>query len=300
MDFLLTCDVESFSIPLNRCDQDTGHQVYKVGLPRVLELCAKHDIPATFYFTGELAEIVPEAIDLVKDHAHEIGCHGYSHDVDRAFDLLTLDQQIQDLTKAKKIIESVAGTIVSFRAPALRINDDLVNALKITGFETDSSICPQRFDGPFTFGSTKKLNWLSATRKPGYLDKDHSVLEIPISAFIIPYIGTTMRMAPTLIKILEKFLFYESKITEKPLVFLFHPNECIDIKNPVERTRRTKNYFHYIFADVIRQQMKLKNLGAPSIRLLDTILTSAHHSGFEFVTAKEFSNKFKNKNAEIQ
>ena len=54
MDFLLTFDVESFSIPLNRCDRDTALQVYDQGLPRVLELCAKHDINATFYFTGGL------------------------------------------------------------------------------------------------------------------------------------------------------------------------------------------------------------------------------------------------------
>jgi peptidoglycan-N-acetylglucosamine deacetylase len=300
VDFLLTCDVESFSIPLNRCDNDTAHQVYKQGLPRVLELCAKHDIPATFYFTGELAEIVPEAIDLVKDHGHEIGCHGYYHDVDRTFDLLTLDQQVRDLTNAKKIIESVAGKIVSFRAPALRINEDLVKALTITGFETDSSICPQRFDGPFTFGSTKKLSWLTAPRQPNYLDKNKSVLEIPISALLIPYIGTTMRIAPNIIKILEKTLFFESKLTDKPLVFLFHPNECIDTSNLITRTRRTKNFFHYLFADVLRQQMKLKNLGPSSIRLLDKILTSAQQSGFEFVSAKEFNDNFKNKNKDFQ
>lgn len=300
MDFLLTCDVESFSIPLNRCDSDTAHQVYTQGLPRILDLCAKHDISSTFYFTGELAEIVPEAIDLVKDHAHEIGCHGYYHDVDRTFDLLTFDQQVRDLTAAKKIIESVAGKIVSFRAPALRINEDLVKALTITGFETDSSICPQRFDGPFTFGSTKKLSWLTASRKPSYLDKNKSVFEIPISALLIPYIGTTMRIAPNMIKILEKILFFESKITDKPLVFLYHPNECIDTSNLVIRTRRTNNYFHYIFADVLRQKMKLKNLGSSSIRLLDNILISARNSGYEFVTAKEFYYNFRNKDMDFQ
>ena len=289
MDFLLTFDVESFSIPLNRCDLETAHQVYTQGLPRVLELCAKHDIAATFYFTGELSEIIPEAIDLVKEQGHEIGCHGYYHDVDHAFDLLTIDEQVRDLRKAKKVIESVAGNIVSFRAPALRINDDLTKALKITGFTTDSSICPQRFDGPFTFGSTKKLNWLTASRKPNYMDKDHSVLEIPISAFIIPYIGTSMRITPGLIRILEKFLFFESKITNKPIVFLSHPNENMDVIHPVVTTRRTKNFLHYLLADRVRQQLKLKNLGTPSIRLLDDVITRAR---------KSVSNLLQQKNSE--
>lgn len=293
MDFLLTFDVESFSIPLNRCDKETALQVYAQGLPRVLELCAKHDIAATFYFTGELSEIIPEAIHLVKDQGHEIGCHGYYHDEDHAFDLLTIDEQVRDLMKAKKVIESVAGNIVSFRAPALRINDDLTKALNITGFTTDSSVCPQRFDGPFTFGSTKKLKWLTASRKPSYMDTDHSVLEIPISAFIIPYIGTSMRITPGIIRILEKFLFFESKITDKPIVFLSHPNENMDVIHPVVTTRRTKNYLHYLLADRVRQQLKLKNLGAPSIRLLDELITRAKKSGFEFVTAKEFQKNYK-------
>jgi len=293
MDFLLTFDVESFSIPLNRDDRETCHQVYTQGLPRILEMCAKHDIAATFYFTGELSEIIPEAIDLVKDHAHEIGCHGYSHDVDHTFDNLTFDEQVRELLKAKKIIESVAGKIVSFRAPALRINDDLFKALKNTGFKTDSSICPQRFDGPFTFGCIKKLRWLTSSRKPSFMDLDHSLLEIPISAFIFPYIGTSMRIAPGMIKNLEKFLFFESKISDKPIVFLSHPNENMDIIHPVVKTRRTKNFLHHLFADRIRQRLKLKNLGTPSIRLLNDVITRAKKSGFEFVTMKKFRQEYK-------
>jgi len=64
------------------------------------------------------------------------------------------------------LIESIAGKIESFRAPVLRLNGDTVKALEENGFTSDSSICSQRFDGPFTFGSKKKLKWLFAPRKP--------------------------------------------------------------------------------------------------------------------------------------
>ena len=109
-----------------------AQQVYKVGLPRLLDLYSKHDIPSTFYFTGEIAEIVPEAIDLVKDHGHEIGCHGYSHEINMAFDVLSYEEQVNELKKAKKVIESVAGRIESFRAPALRINEESLFTTSIT------------------------------------------------------------------------------------------------------------------------------------------------------------------------
>jgi peptidoglycan-N-acetylglucosamine deacetylase len=292
VDFLLTCDVESFSIPLNRCDNDTAHQVYKQGLPRVLELCAKHDIPATFYFTGELAEVVPEAIDLVKDHGHEIGCHGFSHEIDRAFDILSYEEQLSDLLKAKVIIESVAGTIKSFRAPALRINTDTIKALKQTGFLTDSSTSPQRFDGPLTFGSTKKLKWLIAKRKPYFLDSENSLLEIPISAFIFPYIGTTMRVSPFITRLLKRSLYFEARHTGKPLVFLFHPNECLDPTDAISTICRTKNPIQHLFADRIRQRLKLRRLGMPAIVLLDDIIMNAKSQGFEFCTALEYRKRW--------
>ena len=66
MIFKVQNDVESFSISLNRCDPDTADKVYRVGLPRLLDLLAKHDILSTFYFTGMMAEMVPEALELVK------------------------------------------------------------------------------------------------------------------------------------------------------------------------------------------------------------------------------------------
>ena len=290
MDFLLTFDVESFSIPLNRSDDETARQVYAQGLPRVLDLCAKHDIAATFYFTGEIAEKIPEAVDLVRDHAHEVGCHGYSHEVDRAFDLLEYPEQVSELVKAKKVIESVAGSIRSFRAPALRINNDTVRALKTTGFVTDSSTCPQRFDGPLTFGSAKKLKWLVMKRTSFFLDPEKSVLEIPVSAMILPFIGTTMRISPFVINQLKKNLYFEAYHTGKPVVFLCHPNECLDCTDTISTPRRTSNIIHHIFADRIRQRLKLRRLGLPAVQLMDEMIRDAQERGFEFHTALGYRN----------
>ena len=265
----MTADVESFSIPLNREDPGVVRQVHEEGLPRLLSLMAKHDVCGTFYFTGTFAEASPESVELVKEHGHEVGCHGYDHSPHRAFDVLSYEEQLNDLKKAKAIIEGVAGKIVSFRAPALRINEDTVRALEETGFRTDSSVCSQRFDGPFTFGSKRKLKWLFAPRRPYMLsydsvikNGDSNILEIPISAFFLPYIGTSMRIAPKLIKILQKLLFFESQKTGKPIVFLFHPNECLDTGNEIATTRRTSNPVEYLFADVIPAQVEVKEFRA--------------------------------------
>ncbi len=296
MYFLMTNDVESFSISKNKLDPDTAREVYEVGLPRLLDVYARHDIKCTFYFTGELAELVPEAVELVVEHGHEIGCHGYDHSHDRAFDSMNIEEQVAELKKAKNIIEDIAGTIGDFRAPALRINEYTIRALEKTGFTTDSSIASQRFDGPLTFGSKRKLNWLIAPRHPYFpaydsvvKEGDSKILEIPISAFIFSYIGTTMRVSPIILNFLEKFLFAESIRTGKPVVFLFHPNECLDAKDATERVRRGGNAVEYIFADLIRHELKKKNLGVKAAVLLDRVIKRAKDAGFEFVTVQEYS-----------
>jgi len=300
MYFLMTADVESFSIPLNREDPGVVRQVHEEGLPRLLSLMAKHDVCGTFYFTGTFAEASPESVELVKEHGHEVGCHGYDHSPHRAFEVLSYEEQLNDLKKAKAAIESVAGEVVSFRAPALRINEDTVRALEETGFRTDSSVCSQRFDGPFTFGSKRKLKWLFAPRRPYMLSYDSvvkpgnsEILEIPVSAFLFPYIGTMMRVSPLITRVLRKYLYHESKNTGKPVVFLFHPNECLDIGNEIATTRRTNNPVEYLFADVIRHKLKLKNLGQASLKLLDDVITSAKEFGFEFVSMREYRKLYK-------
>ena len=300
MYFLSTNDVECHSIPLNRIDINIASMIYKEGLPRLLDLLAKYEVCSTFYFTGKFCELSPDSVELVKAHGHEIGCHGYDHSPQNAYDLLNYEEQVSELKKAKKVIEPLVGKITSFRAPALRINKYTVKALESTGFTTDSSVCSQRFDGPLTFGSKKKLNWMLAPRKPYILSYESiikrgssKVLEIPISALLFPFIGTTMRVSPLLTKILQKYLYYESKNTDKPVVFLFHPNECLDIGEEVMTTKRTNNPIEYLFADVIRHRLKIRNLGWHSLKLLDEILMSAKEYGFEFISVDKYRKLYK-------
>ena len=295
MYFIMTSDVEHHSISLNREDNSVPKQIYETGLPRLLDMLSKYDIPSTFYFTGMFAEDSPESIELVAQNGHEIGCHAYNHSPSKGFDVLSLDEQINELKKAKKAFGNAGEKVTSFRAPALRINHHTVKALEKMNFKTDSSVASQRFDGPMSFGSKEKLKWLSAPRNPYYMSYESptkigesKILEIPLSAFVLPYIGTMMRINPTITKYLERFIFKEAKKTDKPVVFLFHPNECLDYDIKFQINRRSSNFVEFIFADVIRHRLKMKNLGEPSLSLLEHIFQSAKKEGFEFVTIEEY------------
>ena len=50
-----------------------------VSTPRLLDFLRKHKISALFFCNGNAAEKYPELIQLIRQHGHLIGNHGYSH-----------------------------------------------------------------------------------------------------------------------------------------------------------------------------------------------------------------------------
>ena len=295
---LLTNDVETTSIVNGGLRDSTGELVLKEGIPRLLDLYAKYNVKSTFFFTGYIAELFPEVVKKIVPYGHEVGCHGYTHDHRYSFDTLNLDQQITHLNKAKKILEEISGSpVVSFRAPALRVNSDTVRALTDTGFKLDSSVAPQRLDIFLTLGIKNKKKWLFSPRKPyrtsayDLTRKGNSeIIEIPISSLGFPYIGTFMRISPYLNANLRNLLYLESKYKNIPINFLIHPNEVIEELSLFLKTeRRATNYIGYLFSDLLRKKLKQKNLGINAINLYEKEINFWANKGYKFITLKEYS-----------
>ncbi len=296
---LLTNDVETTSIWLNTLRDETGKKVLNEGMPALLDLYEKYNIKTTFFFTGYIAKLIPEVVKMVIPFGHEVGSHGMSHLKENGFDVMPLKKQISHLNDSKKILEDITGKkVVSFRAPALRVNQDTAIALAEANFLIDSSIASQRFDMFMSFGGLKKLKWLAAPRKP-YRTKTNNlfskgngdIVEIPISATLLPYVGTTMRMFPNITSAQRRLLNIESKVTGKPIVFLIHPNEMIDESDESRVIqRRVKNFFVYLVQDVLRARLKTKNLGNNCIKLYDKEISYFHKKNYSFVTFKEYYN----------
>ena len=77
-----------------------------------------------------------------------------------------------------------------------------------------------------SFGGLKKLNWLFAPRLPYRASKKSifkkgysNIVEVPLSASFIPYVGTTLRIFPWISKYQRKILSLESSLIGKPIVF---------------------------------------------------------------------------------
>lgn len=274
------------------------------GMPILLDIYKRYNVKSTFFFTGYIAETFPDIVRMITDDGHEVACHAYSHSSELAFDVLTLDEQIEHLKKAKTILEDVSGEeVISFRAPALRVNEYTVSALEKVGFKIDSSVASQRFDMFFSFGSIKKMKWLGAPRKPYYThDRDlakkgsSEIYEIPVNAYIIPYIGTLMRIIPSLTKLIRFFAHIDCALFSHFPVFIIHPNEFIN--EELESTQfkaRTKNKLSYLLADKLRYKLKLKNLGSAAVPLFEEQVKYFNQKGYKFLTLKHYYENHRDK-----
>ena len=297
---LLTNDVETTSIWHNSLRDETGIKVYKEGMPKLLDLYEKYNIKSTFFFTGYIAKLIPEVVKMVIPNGHEVGSHGMSHERIDGFDLMTTDNQILNLKTSKKILEDITGNeVVSFRAPALRVSKNTVIALEESEYLIDSSIASQRFDMFMSFGGLKKLNWLFAPRLPYRASKKSifkkgysNIVEVPLSASFIPYVGTTLRIFPWISKYQRKILSLESSLIGKPIVFDVHPNEFIDESmEKREKKKRASNLFLSFFQDYLRSKLKAKNLGDSGIKLYEREINSFQKQNFKFTTIKNYVNK---------
>jgi len=283
-------DVECFAYSSHSYETNLASRIENEGLPIILELYKRYSIRSTFFFTARFANLSPKSLEMVKRSNHEIGCHGYDHC--DFYDQMSYVDQVKMLIKSKSILEDISGTeVCSFRAPALRINSDTVKALEETGFRYDSSVASQRFDGPFTSGAKQKLGWLFAPRNPYHLSHDSpfrkgnsSVVEVPVSAMLWPFIGTHMRISPVITRFVQRLLILESKRKGNVIVFLIHPAELMDFLR--EKTKKRGNFF----SDQIRHHLKMRNLGDDACGLLDRSIRIGKKAGAQFVRIDELEH----------
>ena len=79
----------------------------EVGVPRLLQLAQRRNIPFTWFWPGHSIETFPEQFDQVVATGHEIGHHGYSHENPLE---MTPEQETEVFEYVYDLIERRAGT----------------------------------------------------------------------------------------------------------------------------------------------------------------------------------------------
>lgn len=110
---------------------------------KVLRILEEHQVKATFFVLGWVAERFGEVVREIRARGHEIGCHGYSH---RFVYRLTQQEFSWEIEKTMQLLDGLGcENVQGYRAPAFTITHDSLWALDILaemGFEYDASIYP--------------------------------------------------------------------------------------------------------------------------------------------------------------
>jgi polysaccharide deacetylase family protein (PEP-CTERM system associated) len=110
---------------------------------RLLDILDYADARATFFVLGWVADRQPGLVQEIHARGHELACHGYSHQM---ISRLTQQEFAEDVRRAKKVIEDIAGTrVIGYRAPTFSVTRQTLWSLEVlveAGFRYDSSIFP--------------------------------------------------------------------------------------------------------------------------------------------------------------
>lgn len=167
---LLTFDVEEFDLPLElgrHLDREDQIRFTARGLRRIMHLLRRHEVPATFFVTGEFASARPELIASLAADDHEVAVHGLAHGDD--YGSMPPAEALARLRRAREIVATVSGSaIAGVRTPRLRACAP--GLLRDAGFDYDASAHPTWIPG--------RYNGLALPRRPWI---EEGLWRIPIS-----------------------------------------------------------------------------------------------------------------------
>ncbi|MCW5976940.1 MAG: polysaccharide deacetylase [Bryobacteraceae bacterium] len=141
----LSFDVDNMSTSLLRGELGPGvlsRGAYGAvdGLPRILRLLDKHQVPASFFIPAINTLLHPQAVgDILASGRHEVGVHGWIHEDlpslnNEAEEQRLLNQAIEQLTKA------TGKRPVGYRAPSWAFSPYTMGQVVKAGFLYDSSL----------------------------------------------------------------------------------------------------------------------------------------------------------------
>ena len=141
----------------------------------ILDLLNKYHTKGTFFVLGWVAEHFPDLVREIAKQGHEIGTHGYSHEL---IYNLTPNEFRRDVVRSLEVLERITSLpILGYRAPGFSIANSSLWALDILvelGLQYDASIFPMNRNHGGLPGFSGDAVWLTTA-------EGNKILEIPVT-----------------------------------------------------------------------------------------------------------------------
>lgn len=218
--------VEAFSSVVKRADWGNKYPLrVENNTHHILNMLDEHNVRATFFVLGWVAEACPNLARAIVARGHELASHGFAH---QHANKQTLKTFRQDIVRSKHLLEDQSGVRINgYRAPSFSIgqkNSWAFEELHNAGFRYTSSTYPVKHD---IYG-TPEWPRFKYLRPEGIIEIPIPTLDIlnrniPIGG------GGYFRLYPYALSryFIERF----RQQTQQPFSFYFHPWE-IDPKQP--------------------------------------------------------------------
>jgi len=116
-----------------------GQYGNRVGVPRILSLLKKYDVPASFFVPAVTALLYPDEQREIVDAGHEIGVHGWIHELNSK---LGMNDERDLIARSLDTLEQITGNRpTGFRSPSADFSEHTLQILKDLDFAYDSSLC---------------------------------------------------------------------------------------------------------------------------------------------------------------
>jgi peptidoglycan/xylan/chitin deacetylase (PgdA/CDA1 family) len=109
----------------------------KVAVPLILDLLARHEVAATFFVPGRVAEHYPTRVKEIVAAGHELAHHGYTH---TAPTKLSREEEEEELRRGRKVLEGFCVEIAGYRSPAWEFSASTLDLLAAHGFRYSSNL----------------------------------------------------------------------------------------------------------------------------------------------------------------
>lgn len=281
MNFFLTLDLEDwYHLDYFTKYSPDRKSVMVPELKDFFDLLDKFNIKITVFVLAELLDKHADVILDISNRGHEIGVHGWNHDL---LHEKSNDDFIAEISRAKLALQELTGqNIVGYRAPCFSMSNEKLSLLPSIGIIYDSSYI--KFNDHPLYGdlSMKKFNQIDSTvwENNGFYEFELPTVKVfgknlPISG------GGYFRFFP-------KFIFkklWNSYIKEsKNFNFYIHPFELTEIKVDLKNIH---------WKDKLRFRIGRKN----NLKKLEWFINYSLKKGFKYTPIREYLNSLNDKSS---